>query len=402
VTRPPQASFARPALIGAALAVLLVGPALAAVRTGTPGPEILVGSPRRDVLTGGGGDELRGLAGDDTYQFADDWGKDIIEELPNYKVKGKRKPGGVDTLSFAGVVRGGVGVMLVPEWVGAGSDSNRAVGAGEARVDLGTSIVENVVGSRGEDDLIGGAGSNRLATGGGESDSLSDYGGWDDGAGGLPELPPSSDVYAGGAANEGSVFVADFGGKADVVDLRPLRLDEAYLAAIDCDIDRELECLQVVTGPASQIVVRGQFGPYLDFTARSGQQGQVETLLFADGSVAIAPKGSSIEARSGRGAPLGRADTEHQRAQAEHAPTLAEIARTDAGPTGLPDTLGAVGGGERRDRTVGDGGSDRADRDRDGERNGQRAGPDRDRPDDRPGRPDRHGRNDRARRARSS
>jgi Ca2+-binding RTX toxin-like protein len=84
-------------------ALLLVPSSLGASRFGTDGTETLIGTNKADRITGAGGDDtLKGLAGNDTYYFADTWGSDTLEDLATYKVGGKTRPGGIDTLSFRG------------------------------------------------------------------------------------------------------------------------------------------------------------------------------------------------------------------------------------------------------------------------------------------------------------
>ncbi len=334
---------ARSLALAGALAATLALPTAAAVRLGTPNPETLTGTHQADLITGGAGnDTLRGLAGDDTYHFADGWGAATLEEKRAHRVGGKKLPGGRDTLSFRGVTGGGVEVRLNPEWRGVNPAHSGASGPGGERVDLGAALVEDAVGTRGFDSLGGGGAANRLATGGGGDDFLSDLGGWDDGAGGNPELPASSDAYRGAAANTGTVSVTDWGGPADVLDVRPLRSDDVYLARVDCDgTDPERECLQVVTGTTatSQVVVAGQFGAYENFTGATGQRGRIETVLFADGSVGFggAEVGATAEGGGRDGeALLGKPTTERQRRLAKRAPALAEAARREAADLPAP------------------------------------------------------------------
>ncbi len=63
--------------------------------TGGNGDDVLVGDAAANQLTGGPGDDLLdGGAGDDTYFFSDDWGKDEVFETVD---------GGLDTLDFSAV-----------------------------------------------------------------------------------------------------------------------------------------------------------------------------------------------------------------------------------------------------------------------------------------------------------
>ncbi len=316
------------AVVAIARALVLAGaPALAALRMGTDNPEVLVGTHGKDQLTGlGGGDLLKGLAGNDTYYFADGWGNDTIEEKARYKVAGKQVPGGTDTLSFKGVSGGGVEVLLVPQW---GPGFNTASGPGGEAVALGASVVENVVGSQSpaNDAIGGGVGKNSLQPGGGGSDTLGDYGGWKDGADGHPGLPVSDDTYKGFGQNTGDVYVLDWGGAADLVDLRPLASGDVYLAAVDLDVNGTKESLQIVTGPNTQVVVVGHFSEWSGYTAIYGQHGQVETVLFADGPVNAGAAAASAQELSPK-----------QRKLAKAAPGLAEEARRDLKDAPAPGT----------------------------------------------------------------
>ena len=327
------------ALALAALALLaLAGPALGAVRLGTPAGEALTGTNGKDAITGAGGnDVLKGLAGDDIYLFANGWGTDTLVEKIAYRVNGRDVPGGADTLSFRGVTGPGVQVFLIPQWRAVDSTYNRAKGPSGEAVDLGSSFVENVVGSPDGDFLVGGGEANRLTTGGGPGELLYDNGGWDDGVGGLPELPASDDAYVGVAADTGLVAIIDWGGDADVVDLRPLRSDEVVLNRIDCgDGDAARECLQVVTGTGGtgQVVLFGHFGAYGGNTEFYGANGRIEELRFADRTVSFAATARTAGGQDGE-ALLGEAITERQQELAKKAPALAAQAREQA--RHLPD-----------------------------------------------------------------
>jgi hypothetical protein len=229
-------------------------------------------------------------------------------------------------------------VSLVPEWTDEAPHHAMAEGSAGDRVDLAGAVVENVIGTGGRDVLTGGAGTNRLATGGGEADELVDYGGWDDGPGGYPELPPSSDRFAGVAVNTGTVFVTDWGGTADVLDFRPLRRDDVVLNRMECDGDPERECLQVVTGTGDgQVVVIGQLGVFLDADA-VGQHGTIETLLFADRKATFGGGKTGAAGERDGETPHGQAATDRQRQLAARAPRLAADAleSTGAGRAAVP------------------------------------------------------------------
>lgn len=93
------------------------------------------------------------------------------------------------------------------------------------------------------------------------------------------------------------------------------------------------------TGGTGQVLVYGHFGAYNDYSTAFGQEGQVEELRFADGTVSFAATARTAEGQDG-GALLGRAETERQQALAERAPALAERARARSqdrpNPTALP------------------------------------------------------------------
>ncbi len=264
-------------LAGIAAALLLAsGTALAALKIGTDGPDTLIGTSSADQITGrGGNDTLKGLAGNDVYYFDDGWGTDTLEE----PLRIGRRSGGSDTLSFSQLDTN-VNVFLIRQW---GASNNVAI-SGADRVDLGASVVENATGGRGGDTLSGGSDRNTLNPGGGGSDRLSDFGGWNDGSGGQPELPASNDVFKGFESNTGTDSVTDWGGTADVMDLRPFASSEVYVTAVDVDGDGDQESLQIVTGASAQVIVRGHFGEYSDFTSCCGQQGRIESLVFSDGT----------------------------------------------------------------------------------------------------------------------
>jgi Ca2+-binding RTX toxin-like protein len=263
------------------------GTAFAALIMGTAGNDTLTGTTANDQITGlGGADTSSGHAGNDVYYFDDGWGQDTVNEPATQKVRVKRNgewvlktvSGGSDTLTFS-QMSAFVDVRMMPQW---GSAYHRAISGGD-RVNLGTSRVENVTGGTSGDLIETGAGRNTLQPGGGALDQLYDYGGWTD-AGGNPDLPVSSDVFKGFESNNGTDRVHDFGGAADVVDLRPFSSSNVYVAPVDADGNGTLESLQIGTSPSAQVVIAGHFSAYLDYTSTYGQQGRVESLVFSDGT----------------------------------------------------------------------------------------------------------------------
>lgn len=348
--RPTRRRPGRPLALATLLAALLALPAAAKNVVGTDSPETLTGTHGADRLLGlGGDDRLQGLAGNDVYLFGNGWGSDTLVEKPTYRVKGKKVPGGSDTLDFRGYTAGGVQVLLIPQWRGI---SPIFSSAGDFTlvdtVALGASRVENVIGTGAADTLAGAAGPNRLVSGGG-SDDFVDYGGWNDGAGGRPELPPSDDRYEGVGATTGVLRITDFGGAADVVDLRPLQLGQVFMRQIDCDGDPAGECLQILTGVgAGEVLVIGQFGEYSSYTASTGQQGQIEALLFADKTVTY---GTTRATRAAGGKTvdgttlLGKATTPRQKRLAERAAAAPPIRPSDVLPRPSKARAGADGRG---------------------------------------------------------
>lgn len=344
-----------PWLAGATLlAASLALPAAAKDIVGTNGPETLAGTNGADRIVGlGGNDRLQGLAGNDAYIFGNGWGGDILVEKPTYLVNGKKVAGGNDTLDFRGFTGGGVVVGLVPEWRGVSPAYSAADANSTADfVALGASRVENVIGSPDGDFFTGGAGPNRLVTGGSTPiETLRDFGGWNDGPGGLPELPASNDTFAGVAANSGPVLITDFGGAADAIDFRPLRLGQIYLSQVNGDGDPEGENLRVLTGvgAAGEVVVIGHFGEVASL-APAGQQGRIETLLFADATVSFAPIGRRAGgSRTVDGTTLlGKTETPRQQQLAKRAAATEESRLRP--PDLLPRPTADHPGGNDRDR----------------------------------------------------
>jgi hypothetical protein len=287
------------------VALLLAGPTLSALRIGTKNAEDLIGTTGNDHITGAeGNDVLKGLAGNDTYFFADTWGNDTLVEKPAQ---------GTDTLNFRGVRTGAVTVLIIRQWRGANPTNTSASGPGGtiAFTSADNAAIEKVIGGQGDGDSIyTGGGPHTVQPGGGANDVLTDYAGWN-GALGLPEIPASNDTYKGFANNTGTDVVEDWGG-TDVVDLRPLSTEDVYLSRRDFDSNGTEESLQIVTGSTAQVVLAGHYGPYLNYTSDYGQQGQIETLIFADAtfdsaSGLSAATAVSIEATSGKQAKLAEA-----------------------------------------------------------------------------------------------
>src|SRR5215210_1617162 len=200
--------------------------ALATVKVGTSAGETITGTDGNDQINGkGGNDDLRGKAGNDIYYFADGFGVDTLIDTA-----------GTDTLSFSTLTTG-VGVYLVPEWTSTEHGDWDAAYDGDDKVDIRstsrkTSLIENVVGGQGTDEINGGKDENTLRPGGGADDELIDWGGYD-GTSGWSAIPVSNDTYKGFKDNTGKDYVTDYGGTADVLDLKPYEAAEVYVDAVD-------------------------------------------------------------------------------------------------------------------------------------------------------------------------
>jgi hypothetical protein len=335
--RPKRLSWRPGAILVALLIGLLVAsPALSALRLGTSGPDTLLGTKGNDHLTGDeGNDILIGKAGNDTYFFADGWGTDFLVEKPGE---------GSDTLNFHGVASGRVTVSAIRDWAAVNPIYTVASGPGGTitfKTDAGVAAIEKVIGGQGNGEIINtGGGPNTLMPGGGTDDRLTDYGGWNDGPAGSPEIPASNDTYKGFADNTGTVTIVDWGG-SDTVDLRPLATADVYLSRGDFDGNGTKEGLQIVISPTAQVFLIGHYGPYLNFTRDYGQQGRIEKVIFADATFTTSTGLSSamtasVETTSGKQAELAAA-----------ADRLAEEARAQLATMPEPGTRsGSVGGGD--------------------------------------------------------
>ena len=323
-------------LVATMVTLLVASPALTALRVGTRNAETLTGTSGNDHLTGAeGNDLLKGLAGNDTYFFADNWGSDTLVEKPGE---------GTDTLNFRGV-KNGVSVYNIREWHEKIPDYPYVRGPGADGIAVnsaaGVAIIEKVIGGQGADDgITSSGGPNTFMPGGGATDLLQDYGGWNDGPAGKPEIPGSNDTYKGFADNTGTDFIFDWSG-TDVVDLRPLSTEDVYLSRLDFDGNGTEESLQIVTGPTAQVILGGHFGPYSTYTSAFGQQGRIEKLIFADATFTNSAglssvMAASVEATSGKPAEL-----------ADAADRLAEEARKLLAEQPEPGSLADRGSGGR-------------------------------------------------------
>ena len=322
----------------ALLFVLLVpGLALAASRFGTNGNETLVGTSGNDQITGkAGSDKLKGLAGNDTYFFANNFSLNADLALGHDTLLEKAGEG-LDTVDFHAVKDAPVSVRLVRSWVSVDPNFNAATGpSGEVRFAYQAngavvqSVVENAIGGQGDGDgIAGGEGKNIIQPGGGGADELGDFGGWDDGPAGIPELPASNDIYKGFAGNTGTDIVIDYGGAKDLLDMRPFAIEDVAITAIDLDNNATNESLQIVTSATSQVVVYGQFGDIFDQEAKSNLHGQIETIRFADTTFSTESALRNLAVAS------TEASAGNQARLAEAAEGLAKDARARIDPSGL-------------------------------------------------------------------
>ena len=268
------------ATITAALVLMMglsAGAASAAIKIGTDGAEALVGTKYADHLTGkGGADLLDGRAGNDVYHFAGGFGKDTLVEPK----KVGTLPGGVDTVSFSGVGTRSF-IALIPQWRAQGYNvaaTYDPVSDVSHTVTLGSSVVERAVGGSESDWIYTGAGPNTLKGGAGGNDVLFDGGGTP-GNEDQVALPASDDVYRGFAAGPGTDKVFDWGGGADVLDLRPWESSDVYVDSFSY-VSTSPNCLIVSNGDRG-VAVYGHFAPSFE----GWENGTMEKIVFADETI---------------------------------------------------------------------------------------------------------------------
>jgi Ca2+-binding RTX toxin-like protein len=251
--------------------------ALAAISIGTDNSETVAGTDGNDQINGKGGDDrLLGRAGNDTYYFADGFGVDTLVDTA-----------GTDAMSFS-TLSTGVNAYLIPEW---GDAWNAVYDTDDetVRVYLSTttrdSLIEQFTGGLGEDYVASGGANNTLRPGGGADDELRDYGGY--GGGGMYDpIPKSDDTYRSFASNTGTDRVTDYGGSADVLDLRPFESTDVYVDRVDAvedDNDTTEQSLRLVTGKNAEgedieVIIVGYF------TNRY----KIEEIRFADDTISTA------------------------------------------------------------------------------------------------------------------
>lgn len=176
----------------------------------------------------------------------------------------------------------GAGIYLIPEW---GAEWNAAYDA-DSKVNMSngtrTSVVENVVGGPGSDDIEGGKDDNTLRPGGGATDYLYDWGGYD-GDSKYEAIPVSNDTYKSFTANTGTDYVTDYGGTADVVDLKEYESSGVYVDKIDLDKDGTEESFSLTMPDNTKVILVGYFSKYGE-----GQEGKIEEIRFADDTISEA------------------------------------------------------------------------------------------------------------------
>jgi hypothetical protein len=270
-------------MTGAALLVCSTV-ATAAIRTGNEGDNTLMGTRYKDSITGKGGDDKTvGKGGNDTYSYADSWGHDTVVDS-----------GGTDTLNFSAVT-GGVSVRLCSpveahDGLGLPSDGNAVTSM---------SKIENVRGSLGNDEILGCFGKNTLSGGGyepsrgvgpfpGEGDLLIDVAGFS------PSEPARNYVYVG--SKEGSATVVDWGGEADVLDLRGFHSNDAIILGWDANRDGTKGSLVVAYGTSESsygmMLLANQFeGDDLNlFETGIDTDGRIEQIKFKNKTVTVTPE----------------------------------------------------------------------------------------------------------------
>ena len=209
---------------------------------------------------------------------------------------------GTDTMSF-NTLSTGVNVYLIPEWGKAWNavyddDSTLRVSMSSSTKDY---LIENVIGGTGEDYIAGGKANNTLRPGGGATDQLRDYGGYD-GSSGFPSIPDSDDTYKGFSSNTGTDYVIDYGGAADVVDLKPFESTDVYVDAVDVNNNATDESLRLITGKNAdgsnvEAIIVGYFANYY-----TGQEGKIEEIRFADDTISAAQPQDLANAATREGA----------------------------------------------------------------------------------------------------
>ncbi len=210
----------------------------------------------------------------------------------------KKRPGGSDTLDFSAVSVGVIGRLMPEGWV-KGSDNRNRLTAEDPddlgavwEVDLGASPVGYFRGGSGDDVILGGGLRNHYEGNGGVN-RFQDYGGAEvrrPRANQPQRLLANDDTYAGLGKDGGFAWIADFGGGADTVDLRPLKSTEGEFGAFGLqgyggDSPNSLWVAKKGEGDSENIlIVIGQLGAVLGFGELDVPQSpaRIETLVFDD------------------------------------------------------------------------------------------------------------------------
>jgi Ca2+-binding RTX toxin-like protein len=256
---------------GVALAVAKKCTLNAALCQGTINADILLGTHNADNIKGLGGndwiegangnDTTNGAEGNDTYSYkGEGFHQDILEDVS-----------GVDTVNFSRVANTGMDITLITPPEGS-PQANRAFTRTNGNplfpqgssVSFGQSVIERAVGTSVSDIIFGGKQANTLMPGpGGQGDQLIDRGG--DGT-----FPASNDTYKG--FKSGKCTIQDFGGSADMIDLRPLTSDDVSFDSFEGTDDL------IIDAGSVSITVIDHF---------AGAQYRVEKLVLAETSYTL-------------------------------------------------------------------------------------------------------------------
>ncbi len=135
---------------------------------------------------------------------------------------------------------------------------------------------------------MSGSASNTYKGGPGGNDDFFDYGGFD-GSATFPALPASDDTYRGFTSGTGSDYVADYGGTADKLDLRPLESSDVYFDAYDYTGDGSNDSLEIVINATTRVTVEGHFNSVL-----GDENSCMEQIVFSDETITSAAELNSL------------------------------------------------------------------------------------------------------------
>lgn len=243
-----------------------IGTSGADLLIGTAGNETINGLAGSDQLIGGKGNDFFGPlspasagAGSDTYSFADGFGAgDFLIDAGPATDK--------DTIDFSKVTSSG-SIRAIPEPTWDDEGYNEANSGGN-KVKFGaTTTIEKMVGSSNSDQLNGGKQTNTYVLSAGGSDTVFDYGGFP-GSTYFTALPASNDTYTG--YKSGALYIADYGGSGDVLDLKPLKTTDVHF-------EKDGDNLVLRSGPSANdtVTISNQFTP----------QNRIEKIVFANRTI---------------------------------------------------------------------------------------------------------------------